>query len=308
MALFTLGQMAYYAGWFLGSKVGSKKPLVLTITVTYHCNLDCDHCLIRENLEKIPEPHSISYEDAVEEMRSFHEKGARILFFEGGEPTTWKDGDRMLPDLIRAGKEIGYYVTGYTTNGTNLIFEDSDVISVSLDGPREVHDAIRAPGVFDKLMANLETTEHSNIFANMVVTKTNIDHVEETVVLVANSTRIRGLMLNFLTPPPRDIALTLEEKRKVVDLALRMKREGYPILNTTKALEEMLIEDYGELCPHWMSAFVMPDRTKFYGCPFVGSDSCKECGFDAVREYRLITKGSYQTITQMSKRFALSRQ
>ena len=56
-----------------------------------------------------------------------------------------------------------------------------------------------------------------------------------------------------------------------------------------------------------MSAFVMPDRTRYFGCPFVGTESCRECGFDAVREYRLIAKGNYQAITQMSKRFALSK-
>jgi MoaA/NifB/PqqE/SkfB family radical SAM enzyme len=308
MALFTLGQMAYYAGWFLRSKVGVRRPLVLTMVVTYHCNLDCDHCLIHDNLENIPRPHSISYEDALEEMRSFYEQGSRILFFEGGEPTIWKDGDKRLSDLIKAGKQMGYFVTGYTTNGTNVIFDDSDVISVSLDGPREIHDKIRAPGVFDRLMMNLEGIEHPNIFANMVVNRTNIDYVEETVRLVANSGKIQGIMLNFLTPPPKEIALSLDEKKKVVGLALVLKKKGLPILNTTKALEEMLIEDYETLCPHWMSAFVTPDGTKFYGCPFVGSESCKECGFDAVREYRLITKGSYSAITQMSKRFALSKQ
>jgi MoaA/NifB/PqqE/SkfB family radical SAM enzyme len=307
MALFTLGQMAYYAGWFLKSKLGKKNPLVLTMVVTYRCNLDYKHCLIKDNLDKIPGPHSIGFDDAIQEMRSFYRKGARILFFEGGEPTIWRDGERDLKDLILAAKEIGYHVTGYTTNGTARIIEESDVISISLDGPKEIHDSIRSPGVYDSLMENLREVEHPNIFANMVVNKRNIDFMEETVRLVADHPPIRGIMLNFLTPPPHDIALSMEEKRQVVKRALELKKEGLPILNTTKALEELLIEDYTDLCPLWMSAFVMPDGTIHYGCPFVG-ESCKECGFDAVREYRLITRASYQAITQMSKRFALSKQ
>jgi len=250
----------------------------------------------------------MSYGDILEEMRTFYDQGTRILFFEGGEPMIWRDGDKRLSDLILAGKEMGYFVTGYTTNGTKGFFEESDVISVSLDGPREVHDAIRAPGVFDRMMENLERTTHPNIFANMVVSKTNIDHVRETVELVAESDRIRGIMLNFLTPPPHEIALDLEDKRKVVNLAAQMKGEGYPILNTDRALKDMLIEDFEELCPFWISAFVIPDRTRFFGCPLVHTESCKECGFNAVREYRLIFRGNYQTITQMSRRFALSRQ
>jgi Fe-coproporphyrin III synthase len=306
MALFTPSQMAYYAGWFLKSRMGIKKPLVLTMVITYQCNLDCEHCLIRDNLDKIPQPHSIRYEEAVEEMRAFYDGGARILFFEGGEPTLWEDGERTLNELIMTGKEMGYYVTGYTTNGTANIFEASDVISISLDGPKEIHDRIRAPGVYDRLMDNLEAVHHPNVFANMVISKVNIDYVEETVRLVADHDRISGIMINFLTPPPHDIALSMEEKESVVKLAHGLKRQGLPVLNTTRALEELLIEDYGDLCPRWMSAFVMPDRTRYYGCPFAG-ESCKKCGFDAVREYRLITKGNYQAITQMSKRFALSK-
>ncbi|MFP4169907.1 MAG: radical SAM protein [Methanomassiliicoccales archaeon] len=306
MALFTLGQMAYYAGWFMKSKLGMKRPLVLTMVITYGCNLDCEHCQIRENLEGVPPPHSIGYEEAVREMRSFYDKGARILFFEGGEPTIWRDGDRDLSDLIRAGREIGYFVIGYTTNGTDPLFEEADVISVSLDGPKDVHDRIRAPGTFDSMLDNLEEIDHPNVFANMVVTKTNLDNVRETVELVSFEKHIRGIMINFLTPPPHDIALDTEEKERVVDLALKMRGEGLPVLNTEKALREMLIEDYEERCPFWVSAFVMPDGTQVYGCPMVHTESCKECGFNAVREYRLITKGSFRTINQMSRRFALS--
>jgi len=86
-----------------------------------------------------------------------------------------------------------------------------------------------------------------------------------------------------------------------------MKKEKLPILNTTKALRLMLQEDFGDLCPDWVSAFVLPDCSHFGGCPMKGTESCKKCGFDAVREYRLIVKGSPTAITQMSRRFAYSK-
>jgi MoaA/NifB/PqqE/SkfB family radical SAM enzyme len=304
--LMSAGQMAYYGSWLLRSKLGDKRPLVNTMIINYDCNLRCKHCAIVANLDKFPPPHRIPYDQAVEEMSEHYQKGCRILFFEGGEPTLWRDGERDLRDLIKAGREIGYFVIGYTTNGTNVIYEESDVISVSLDGPREVHDLIRCPGTYDALMTNLAKTGHPNVFANMVVMKQNLDKVEETVRIVAGNERIRGIMLNFITPPPKDIALTLDEKERVVDLALKLKKEGLPILNTTKALKEMLIEDYTERCPYWISDFVLPDRSHYHGCPAEGTDACKECGFDAVREYRLITMGSFSTIRQMSGRFAVS--
>ncbi len=304
-ALMSTRQLFYYGGWLFRSWLGNKRPLVNTMIINYDCNLRCKHCAIVANLDKLPPPHKISYDAAVEEMRAHYGKGCRILFFEGGEPTMWKDGQRDLRDLIKAGREIGYFAIGYTTNGTNVIYEHSDVISVSLDGPRETHDLIRCPGTYDKLMANLEKCNHPNVFANMVVMKHNLDKVEETVRIVAANERIRGIMLNFITPPPKEIALTLDEKKSVVDLAKRLKKEGLPILNTTKALDEMLIEDYTDRCPYWVSDFVLPDRSLYHGCPAEKTEACKECGFDAVREYRLITKGSISTIRQMTGRFAV---
>ena len=243
------GQFGYYAKWFMLSKVGRKNPLVNTMLINYDCNLRCKHCSVHENVDKLPGPRIIPYDMAVRELEKKFDEGARVAFFEGGEPTLWKDGDKDLGDLIEAAKRVGYFVTGYTTNGTNVIFEQSDVISVSLDGPREVHDRIRGPGVFDKLMANLAKTDHQNIFANMVVMQENKDALKGTLEAVQASGRINGLMINFLTPPPRSQALSLEEKRKVVEEAMALKKQGYPVLNTNSALKELLIEDYEKKMP-----------------------------------------------------------
>ncbi len=303
----SLGQWAYYATWFFKGKLGIKKPLVNTMIIHYACNLRCQHCSIVSNADLLPEPKSISFQNASKAMREAFESGARILFFEGGEPTIWKDGNKDFRDLIEEGRKVGYFVIGYTTNATGPIFQESDVISVSVDGPREVHDRIRGPGVYDLMMENLKKTKHPNIFANMVVMRPNMNVVRETVEEVSKNPRIKGIMLNFITPPPQELTLTSEEKRRIVDEALRLKKEGFPILNTDKGLKELLIEDYSEKCPYWVSGFVMPNGDKFYGCPLRGSEACKQCGFDAVREYRLITAGNVETVMQMSKRFALSR-
>lgn len=301
----TVGQTGYYGIWFLKELLGFKKPLATTMIITYQCNLRCQHCQIAENLPSIPQPHKISYEVAVEEMKASYDRGARVLFFEGGEPTSWSDGERTLLDLIKAGKEIGFFVTGYTTNGTNVFYLESDVISVSLDGPREVHDSIRCEGVFEKMMENLSRVDHPNVFANMVVLPENKHLIRETAQIVKDDPRINGLMINFLTPPPDTKVLSIEEKRKVVEEIVALKKEGFPILNSKKALRELLIEDYSGKCPFWASEFVLPDRSKVYGCPMKG-DSCKHCGFNAVREYSLITRGSITTILSMAGRFGLS--
>ena len=301
-----MGQWTYYALWFFKTKMGARDPLVNTMIINYECNLRCRHCSIAAHANELPNPHSMPIDIAVSEMKERYGQGARILFFEGGEPTLWNEDGKTLRDLIGIGKEIGYFVIGYTTNGTTEIIEDSDVVSVSLDGPEEVHDEIRGKGAYRKMIENLEKTDHPNVFANMVVTKMNKDKVRETVEVASQNKRIKGIMLNFLTPPPHEIALNIEEKNRVVDLAKKLKKEGYPILNTDKALRDLLDEDWERKCPDWVSAFLLPDGSRYLGCPLRHTKSCKECGFNAVREYRLIVKGNIETIMQMSGRFALS--
>jgi MoaA/NifB/PqqE/SkfB family radical SAM enzyme len=298
-------QFADYAKWWLFAKIGRKDPLVNTMIIHYACNLSCRHCSVR-TLDA-PETR-LSYDDIVRNMQELYDKGAKIMYFEGGETTMWKDGSRDLGDLIRKSKDIGYHNVGYTTNGTNGFFTDSDIISVSLDGPREIHDSIRGDGVYDRLMKNLSELDFDGpVFANMVIQRDNIDHIEETARIVRDSDRIDGIMFNFITPPPYELTVTPEEKRKAVALMLRLKKDGYPVLNSKKGLRLLADEDWSEKCPHYMTVFTIPGGHRFEGCPMAGTDSCRQCGFAAVREYHLVDRGDPSTILEMSSMFAMSK-
>jgi len=299
-------QFLYYATWFLAQKMGIRKPLVNTMILHLACNLSCEHCTVKNQKEQQPQENTLSFAKASEKMVDLYGRGARVAYFEGGEPTIWKDGDKDLSDLIKAAKEIGYFTTGYTTNGCGTFFLQSDVISISLDGPKEIHDKIRSHGTYQLLMKNLEKINHPNIFANMVITKTNLNYVAETVSIVEKNPKIRGIMLNFLTPPPDKLSISLEEKQKVIHLILDLKAQRAPILNTVPALHKLTREDFSQKCPFWMSAFVLPDGSEVFGCPLRSDESCRHCGFDAVREYALIANGNFPAILDMSRRFAFS--
>lgn len=299
-------QFLYYAMWFIGEKMGKQKPLVNTMVLHLACNLSCEHCDIRTQLEKTAHAPVLSFEVAKEKMVDLFQRGARVAYFEGGEPTIWQDGDKNLSDLILLAKEIGYFTTGYTTNGCGTFFLESDVISISLDGPKEIHDKIRAPGTYQLLMKNLEKINHPNIFANMTITKSNVNYIAETVELVEKNPKIKGIMLNFITPPPEALMIQPEERNKAIQLILALKNQKAPILNTKQALLRLKNPDFTNQCPLWMSAFILPDGSEVSGCPMRSSLSCQNCGFDAVREYSLIAQGHLSAIFDMSKRFAFS--
>lgn len=301
-----VSQFTDYAKWWLMAKIGNKRSLVNTTIIHYACNLRCKHCSVHSGGD-VPDI-SLKYDFIVEDMRKQFEEGARILYFEGGETTLWKDGDRNLGDLIEAGRKIGYYNIGYTTNGMNRFFTNSDIISISLDGPRNIHDEIRGTGVYDKLMENLSKLEFDgSVFANMTVQRDNMDLIEETAAIVRDNPKINGILFNFITPPPEDLTLTPDEKDKAVELMLRLKREGYPVLNSKKALKLLADEDWSEKCPYYMTTFTIPGGHKFNGCPMAGTESCKRCGFGAPREYYLVDKGDPSTILDISSMFAMSK-
>jgi MoaA/NifB/PqqE/SkfB family radical SAM enzyme len=304
------GEIIGYAKWWLKSLFGSKAPLVNTLVISYACNLRCSHCSIHSSGLDVDTQKKVklSYNEIVDDLRLQFRNGARIAYFEGGEPTMWTDGDKDLGDIIKAAKEAGYTNVGYTTNGTGRIFTGSDIISVSLDGPREIHDAIRGEGVFDKLMNNLAGIDFSgSVYANMVLHKNNVRYIEETARTVKDNDRLAGIIFNFITPPPSDLMLTHEEKITAVDEIRELKRNGYPILNSKKGLELLTEEDWSKKCPYHVTVFITPDGEHYNGCPMQGTASCERCGFAAVREYYLIKKGSLSTISEMSSIFAMSK-
>ena len=297
-----------YAKWWLGSFFGSKAPLVNTLIIHYGCNLRCKHCSIHSSGANIGEM-KLSYDEIVGDLELQFRNGAKIAYFEGGETTMWSDGDKDLGDLIDAAKRIGYNNVGYTTNGTKKLFTGSDVISVSIDGPREVHDAIRGEGVFDELMKNVAAAEFKgSIYANMVIQKDNKDHIEETANIVKNNKKMAGIIFNFITPPPYDLALTPDEKEKAISVIRELKKNGYPVLNSRKGLELLAEEDWSVKCPYYVTVFMIPGGSHHNGCPMHDTDSCKHCGFAAVREYYLVKKGNPFTIMEMSSMFALSKE
>ncbi|MDR2698176.1 MAG: radical SAM protein [Candidatus Methanoplasma sp.] len=302
------GEMLGYAKWWLGSVFGSKAPLVNTLIIHYGCNLRCRHCSIYSSGAEDAGKNKLSYGEVVDDLRLQFGKGAKIAYFEGGEPTAWSDGGKDLGDLIKAAKEIGYKNIGYTTNGTNGFFTGSDVISVSLDGPKDINDLIRGEGVFDKLMETISDSDFTgSIYANMVIQKDNMDYIEETAKAVMDNKKLAGIIFNFITPPPYEIALTPEEKKAAVGKIRELKKSGYPVLNSKRGLELLTEEDWSKKCPYHVTVFIIPDGSHHNGCPMHDTPSCKQCGFAAVREYYLIKRGNISTISEMSSIFAMSK-
>lgn len=109
--------------------------------------------------------------------------GYEVISISGGEPFLYSG----LLQVLRHSKSLGLRTT-VTTNGYFLqprwldsMCECLDVLAISLDGPRELHDQMRAqPGAFDRICDGLDNLRASGLtfgFIHTVTQKTWQDMV-----------------------------------------------------------------------------------------------------------------------------------
>jgi MoaA/NifB/PqqE/SkfB family radical SAM enzyme len=129
----------------------------LSVEVTTHCNSSCSHCFVRA---RGPRRSSLALDLVQSIVREGYEAGYRHLHITGGEPLLW-DGLLRIFDYAFA---LGYQTAFLNTNGTlltgkvswKLAAYSALSISVSLQGPRRLHDRIRGKGSYDRALKGID--------------------------------------------------------------------------------------------------------------------------------------------------------
>ena len=166
----------------------------LSLAVAQKCNLGCGYCYAQQG-EFGGAARSMDADTAhraVDLLVGGAEPGARLnLAFLGGEPLVNRAVLRSATERGAAlARARGVTLTfSITTNGTLLTEDDADffeahgfAVTVSLDGPRETHDALRpfksGRGSFDRIMANLRPLlarqRRMQVSARVTVTPANL--------------------------------------------------------------------------------------------------------------------------------------
>ncbi|MCL1846839.1 MAG: radical SAM protein [Coriobacteriia bacterium] len=285
-----MGELLYYASWFFKAKILRRRnPLQSVIFITDRCNLNCKHCNV---VKSGPDCVSKSYEQVKADLTRCYQLGSRIVDFEGGEPLLWTDGDKNLDSLIELARQMGYYSITVTTNAQLPITPKSDLIWISIDGMRELHDEQRAPGSFDRALANIAACDHPNLNVNMTVTAKNHADFEAVANLVKDNPRLRRFSFSFYMPyQNRDLCVSPEIRNRIIDTAQRLKKAGYPFMNSKAGMN--LLRDprqYAHKRSCWISNFIMSDGTTFDECPGATAGLCEECGFGMGAEMTLLMR------------------
>jgi MoaA/NifB/PqqE/SkfB family radical SAM enzyme len=212
---------------FVHEKTGiaDRLPAGVVYEATMRCNLKCEFCYVGDLLNLEGEWRQ---ELTVEALRkAFPEKRGLSVSLTGGEVFVRKDVEQLL-DLFR---QKGYACGYLTTNGTAITEARAAAladlalagfvkhVSVSIDGPDELHDAARGvKGTFERTATGLRRLQAAakskgaplKVSINTTVTRESLDALDR-MVAVAGELGVDAIGLNHLMyATPEEVDQTLK--------------------------------------------------------------------------------------------------
>ncbi|MES9963290.1 MAG: radical SAM protein [Candidatus Sedimenticola sp. 20ELBAFRAG] len=255
--------------------LGQKLPYLFGIEISDRCNLDCFYC---EGKNK--GRYYFSYGQACQALNDAYNRGHRALYFTGGEPMIWQDGDRQLNDLVSYARETGFKDVFIYTNGTRPLDIRGCRYIVTIDGPREVHNRIRND-TYDMILKNARAAVTSAVFASITITKANVDWLELYAKEITDTGLFRGISFNLLTHWPEIVAqygFSGIERERVIDRVWELKQQGYPFLLSAAAYKALRNNNWKRPLPQ-IELGLSPDEM-YTCCRDIGNkEICNLCGY-----------------------------
>ncbi len=143
----------------------------LSVEVTTRCNSSCSHCFVRA---RGPRRSSLAPDLVQTLVQEGYEAGYRRLHVTGGEPLLWAG----LLGVFDYAFALGYQNAFLNTNGTLLTGKVSRklaaysglAISVSLQGPRRLHDHVRGKGSYDRALKGIDNAMSAGLPVHIFTT------------------------------------------------------------------------------------------------------------------------------------------
>ena len=213
---------------------GEHVPSFLIASITSKCNLHCAGCYSRCNHATV-DAEPVSQLTSEEWLRIFDEAdelGISFILLAGGEPM-------LRRDIIEAASKKQNILFPIFTNGTFMderYFELFDSCRnllpvMSIEGEKEITDARRGSGIYDRLIANMDELSRRDLIfgASVTVTTENIREVTSEAFLKTLSDRgcKAVIFVEFVpvTDESKELAPGDEERAYLAGEIERLRRE-----------------------------------------------------------------------------------
>ena len=192
-------ESAFMLRFAAASKAASKKrrraedagehiPPFLIASITSQCNLHCAGCYSRCNHATVDAAPvcQLTREEWLRVFDEADELGVSFILLAGGEPM-------LRRDIIEAAGEKPNILFPIFTNGTYMDARYFDLFDrcrnlvpiMSIEGEREITDARRGAGIYDRLIANMDELHRRGLIfgASVTVTTENVRQVASDAFL-----------------------------------------------------------------------------------------------------------------------------
>lgn len=199
------------------------RPLIFYIVLTYNCNLSCSYCFQNAS-KKLNGTIDICQIpvifNAIEQIcKRFPESQTKpVIALFGGEPLL-KQNENIIQAIFKEVASRGWVNGPIISNGVSLdtylpLFKTyrPSGIQVTIDGPKEIHDARRCfangKGTFDTIIKNINLAIDAGLKVGIRTNldKTNIKFLSEIVALVENQGWLENKNVELSLSPVHDRA------------------------------------------------------------------------------------------------------
>jgi MoaA/NifB/PqqE/SkfB family radical SAM enzyme len=264
----------------LKSRFATHQPFFLAHAITYGCNARCKTCTYWQMTNRIRE--DMSTQEVFSLLDEAYDIGMRGYYLFGGEPLVRKD----IGEVVDYAKKKGF-VTTMNTNASLLEakapeLSNLDFIFVSLDYFNDYHDFIRGrKGSFKEVIngiRRLREVADTKVTLVTTISTLNFDAIEPMARL---SQELRaGISYNAVEPtvrssfeegrtetPVEDYGLSGEQLETFYRSLLRLKLQGYPLMETRRVLKHFT-EGKSWVCEFpKMFVYVSADK-KIFNCTY----------------------------------------
>lgn len=277
------------ASSMLKSRMFTHRPFFLAHAMTFGCNSRCQSCTYWKLTPRMKE--DLPTTEVYELLDEAYDAGMRGYYMFGGEPLVRRDIGKIVDYAAEKG-----FVTVMNTNGSFLEkkaeeLSNLDFAFVSIDYHNDYDDIIRGrPGNFKEAMAGIRAMKANGTKVAIVTTISKLNR--DTMFPMAKLAKELGVGISFNSiEQSMDFGLTTDETTPNFRIGLdndglmdfyhtlmRMKKEGYPLLET-----ERVLQDYVQGKP-WkcqfpkMFVYVTPDK-KIYNCNYAYHYDLKKGSF-----------------------------
>ncbi|MFC1487968.1 PTO1314 family radical SAM protein [Thermoproteota archaeon] len=296
---------------------GKRIPLFCGHKLTYKCNLQCKMCPF---WQRPSGDSSIEQEKAI--LRQIYASGACGIAFEGGEPLLRKD----LAEILAFSRSLPLH-TSLVTNGTLLESRIDEIapfingaVYVSLDGLEKTHDTIRGVnGCFRKAVRGIMASrEKVSVTINTTIMAENIHEIEDLVKLANELDTVISVAVAHEYGQAKASAAASREIREIAGKLAKMKKSGYPIINSPSYFK-VIAKEKNWTCYPWVSVNVSPEgnlvlpcyvrneygssvsvfetdiKTAISGFDWKETQNCQNCSLHCYVEPSLVISGDFRT-------------